>query len=85
MRLLFFLRGFYKSSYEKKKGWIFMKKKLVKYIRRFVRYMQRTCVLKFYSLMWLSLGTLSAFVLEDITFLVFTMFIGVPLFFMKEA
>lgn len=65
------------------KGVYDMNKTLKRYKRRFKRYMYETFELKVYGILWLLIGLLSLPVLEDRTVLVFTMFWGIPLLFMR--
>jgi hypothetical protein len=52
---------------------------------RFKRYMRKTIKNKIAALLFIGLGVLSLLVSErDVTFLVFTLTFGVPLFFAKE-
>lgn len=55
--------------------------KLVKYIRKFVRYMYRTYQLKLYAIALMVCGSVPAIIDHDLTCLVFMSMFAIPLFF----
>lgn len=61
-----------------------MKKLLNNCMKKFVKYMERTIKNKLYALTFVVLGLISLPVLEDGTFLLFTILMGAALFFAKD-
>lgn len=59
-----------------------MNKKIIH--KKVKRYFQRTYKNKLIALALITLGALSVGLEKDITFLVFTLLIGIPLFFSKD-
>lgn len=55
-----------------------------KRMKKFVRYIRRTYKNKICAIAVISGGILSTAILNDATFLVFTLMIGIPMFFTKR-
>lgn len=53
-------------------------------MKKFARYMYETRVNKFYSLVLMGLGALLVFIDGDATVLMFSLFIGIPMFFARK-
>ena len=53
-------------------------------MKKFARYMYETRVNKFYSLVLMGLGALPIFIDGDATFFMFSLFIGMPMFFARK-
>lgn len=53
-------------------------------MRKFVRYLYETRMNKLYSLLIMSLGALLIFIDGDATFFMFSLFIGIPMFFARK-
>lgn len=61
-----------------------MKEQLNNLIENFEEYMMRTAKNKIFALALIILGWATVFILEDGTFLLFTVLIGLALFFAKD-
>ena len=61
-----------------------MSKKLLKGVERFIEYIKRTYKNKLYALALIGIGVLSVLVLNEGTFFVAMLMMGLPLFFTKE-
>lgn len=61
-----------------------MSKKLLKGMERFIEYIKRTSKNKLYALALIGIGALSVLVLNEGTFFVAMLMMGLPLFFTKE-
>lgn len=61
-----------------------MNEKTEKYIRKFVRHIRRTLRNKLYAIALIMVGIILRFISNDITFLVFTLLIGIPMFFSNK-
>lgn len=59
-------------------------KKIHKHYERFASYMRRTALNKLLSIIFIGLGYGSVLISDDATFLVMTLIIGVPLFFVND-
>lgn len=59
-------------------------KKIHKHYGRFASYMRRTALNKLLSIIFIGLGYGSVLISNDATFLVMTLIIGVPLFFVND-
>ena len=59
-------------------------KKIHKHYRRFASYMRRTALNKLLSIIFIGLGYGSVLIDGDATFLVMTLLIGIPLFFVND-
>lgn len=59
-------------------------KKIHKHYGRFASYMRRTALNKLCSIIFIGLGYGSVLISNDATFLVMTLIIGVPLFFVND-
>lgn len=61
-----------------------MNEKTEKYIRKFVKYIRRTLRNKLCAIALIMVGIILRFISNDITFLVFTLLIGMPMFFSNK-